>query len=255
MPLPNERHIFAPALIACLALITACGEEPQTGGSGGWGGPVSVTTQPVRLQPLVDEIQALGTARANESIEIRPRVASLVTRILFEEGELVQQGDLLLELENSEIVAGLALAEAELSESRSLYNRSKELESTQAISASNLEQLLAQVKMNAIIQADCVRCLTDTDQQLRSEFTELFAFSMRTASESELILPEDGYIDLGPLVREYLVLEIPINPLCQPDCQGICAVCGAFQPHLHEQDTRDPRMAVLGTLLDNQAME
>ena len=148
MPLPNERHIFAPALIACLALITACGEEPQTGGSGGWGGPVSVTTQPVRLQPLVDEIQALGTARANESIEIRPRVASLVTRILFEEGELVQQGDLLLELENSEIVAGLALAEAELSESRSLYNRSKELESTQAISASNLEQLLAQVKID-----------------------------------------------------------------------------------------------------------
>jgi uncharacterized protein len=118
--------------------------------------------------------------------------------------------------------------------------------------------LLAQVKLRAIIQADCARCLANTDQQLNSEFTELFAFSMRSASESELILPEDGYIDLGPLVREYLVLEIPINPLCQPDCQGICAVCGepqGDQSHLHKVDTRDPRMAVLGTLLENQTME
>jgi uncharacterized protein len=118
--------------------------------------------------------------------------------------------------------------------------------------------LLAQVKLRAGIQADCVRCLTSSDQQLSTKFTELYAFSMRSTSDSELILPEDGYIDLGPLVREYLVLEIPINPLCQPDCQGICAVCGepqGDQAHFHEVDSRDPRLAVLKTLLDNQAME
>jgi membrane fusion protein (multidrug efflux system) len=136
------------------ALLAGCSDEPQSGGKGGWGGPVGVVTEPVRLQPLVDEVQALGTARANESVEIRPRIASLVTRILFEEGQLVEEGELLLELENSEIVAGLALAEAELSESRSLYDRSKNLESTQAISASNLEELLAQVKVDeASVQA------------------------------------------------------------------------------------------------------
>jgi membrane fusion protein (multidrug efflux system) len=105
-------------------------------------------TQRIELRPLVDEIEALGTARANESVEIRPRISSLITRIFFEEGQFVEQGDLLVELENSEIVAGLALAEASLSESRSLYNRSKELESTQAISASNLEALFAQVKVD-----------------------------------------------------------------------------------------------------------
>lgn len=148
MPIPELRHVFGQALVGCLVLIAACGEEPQTGGNSGWGGPIGVVIEPVRLQPLVDEIQALGTARANESVEIRPRIASLVTRILFEETRLVQKGELLLELENSEIVAGLALAKAELSESRSLYNRSKELESTQAISASNLEELLAQVKVD-----------------------------------------------------------------------------------------------------------
>ena len=140
--------ITITTMIAGLSLIVACDEEPQNRAAGGWGGAAKVVTERIELRPLVDEIEALGTAKANESVEIRPRVSSLVTRIRFEEGQFVEQGDLLLELENSEIVAGLALAEASLSESRSLYNRSKELESTQAISASSLEALLAQVKVD-----------------------------------------------------------------------------------------------------------
>jgi membrane fusion protein (multidrug efflux system) len=55
---------------------------------------------------------------------------------------------LLVELESSEIRAGLAVAEAALSESRGLYNRSRTLASTQAISASNLEQLQASMQVN-----------------------------------------------------------------------------------------------------------
>lgn len=135
-------------IIASLPLFAACSEAPQGRPAGAWGGAAKVVTQRIELRPLVDEIEALGTAKANESVEIRPRISSLVTRILFEEGQFVEEGDLLLELENSEILAGLALAEASLSESRSLYNRSKELESTRAISASNLEALLAQVKVD-----------------------------------------------------------------------------------------------------------
>jgi uncharacterized protein len=118
--------------------------------------------------------------------------------------------------------------------------------------------LLVQGKMQALIQTECVRCLTDTTQELNTEFTELFAFSLRSSSESELILPEDGFIDLGPLLREYMALEIPINPLCKPDCLGICAICGepqGEQVHLHEVEVGDPRLAVLKTLLDNQTIE
>ncbi len=139
---------FLTLLSFALPLFAACSEEPQERAAAGWGGAAKVVTQRIELRPLVDEIEALGTARANESVEIRPRISSLVTRILFEEGQFVEQGSLLVELENSEIVAGLALAEASLSESRSLYTRSKELESTRAISASNLEALLAQVKVD-----------------------------------------------------------------------------------------------------------
>ncbi len=146
---------------ACLLFLAACDEAPTTG-SRPEARAVKVVTQPVNLQPITDEIQALGTARANESIEIRPRIASYVTRIAFEEGETVEQGQLLVELENSEIVAGLELARAALTESRSLYDRSRSLASSQAISASNLEELLAQVKVDeAQVEAAKAR-LTNT---------------------------------------------------------------------------------------------
>jgi membrane fusion protein (multidrug efflux system) len=140
------RKLILPLALA--VLLSGCEEEPAATARGGWGGAARVVAQIVERQHIVDEIEALGTARANESIDIQPRIASLVERIAFEEGQLVQKGDLLVELENSEIVAGLALAEASLSESLSLYNRSKSLADSQAISASNLEQLLAQVRVN-----------------------------------------------------------------------------------------------------------
>ena len=141
-------------LTALLTLAAACEDDSATNANSSWDGAAKVVTVRVELQPIVDQIQALGTARANESIEIQPRIASLIERVHFEEGQLVEEGALLVELENSEIIAGLALARASLSESQSLYNRSKSLADTQAISASNLEELLAQVHVDeAQVQA------------------------------------------------------------------------------------------------------
>ena len=144
MPLVRQLLIS----FTVLALISGCEDEPVANAGGGWGSAAKVVTQAVEMQSMVDEIQALGTARANESIDIQPRISSLIERIAFTEGQNVNKGDVLVELENREIVAGLALARASLSESQSLYNRSKSLASTQAISASNLEELLAQVRVN-----------------------------------------------------------------------------------------------------------
>ena len=130
------------------ALIVGCGQDVQPLSGGDRNTAIKVITAEIELRPMVDEIQALGTASANESIDIQPRIASRLERVAFDEGQVVRKGELLVELENSEMVAGLALAEAELSESRSIYNRSKSLATTQAISASNLDQLLAQVQVN-----------------------------------------------------------------------------------------------------------
>lgn len=112
--------------------------------------------------------------------------------------------------------------------------------------------LYLQVKMQAVVQTECVRCLDGIQLPLRVDFADLFAFTSRTVSESGLILPEDGYIDLAPMVREYMLLEIPINPLCTPDCKGLCAICGENlneSPHNHNEEVIDPRLAILKNLL------
>jgi uncharacterized protein len=86
--------------------------------------------------------------------------------------------------------------------------------------------LLVQCKFAAVLSVECVRCLNEARISLQTDFSELYAFSQRSVSESGLILPEDGNIDLEPMLREYLVIEIPISPLCKPECKGLCLVCG-----------------------------
>jgi uncharacterized protein len=87
--------------------------------------------------------------------------------------------------------------------------------------------LLIQGKFKAGQITQCVRCLNDFVQPLESDFSELYAFSPRSVSESGLILPDDANIDLEPIIREYLLVEVPINPLCRQDCNGLCTICGA----------------------------
>jgi uncharacterized protein len=86
--------------------------------------------------------------------------------------------------------------------------------------------LLTEGKFNAEVTLECVRCLEPFVQHLETTFNEVFAYKDQDFTESGLIVPEDGNIDLGPVVREYLMLEYPIKPLCKPDCQGLCIVCG-----------------------------
>lgn len=115
--------------------------------------------------------------------------------------------------------------------------------------------LLVQVKMNASLPAECVRCLKGFTQPLSNEFTELYAFTRNSTTESGLILPEDAQIDLAPLVREYMLLAVPISPLCSPDCKGLCPVCGGNLNETacdHESETVDPRLLILKSLLEKK---
>ncbi|MFC1688297.1 efflux RND transporter periplasmic adaptor subunit [Pseudomonadota bacterium] len=102
-----------------------------------------VVTSEARIQPFPLSAEALGNARANEAVDIRPEITAAITEILFEEGQTVQKGDILLRLENSEPLADLAAAKAALVDSESQYRRSVELYKTRVVSESELEQLEA----------------------------------------------------------------------------------------------------------------
>jgi uncharacterized protein len=73
---------------------------------------------------------------------------------------------------------------------------------------------------------NCARCLAPFSQRLNWNLTELFAFNEKSVAEPAMIVPEDAQIDLEPLIREYALLEVPIRPICRPDCRGLCPVCG-----------------------------
>jgi membrane fusion protein (multidrug efflux system) len=94
------------------------------------------------------EIEALGTAHANESVDIASKVSNLVVAVHFAEGQKVRRGDLLVELDGEQARADVAIAEAALKESRSQYDRSRELYSTKVLSESQLDQIEATLKAN-----------------------------------------------------------------------------------------------------------
>src|ERR1700690_2831878 len=86
--------------------------------------------------------------------------------------------------------------------------------------------LLVQGKFSGETMLACVRCLKEFSKPLIWKLTELYAFNEKSVSDSGLIIPDDAQIDLESLIREYALLEIPINPICKPDCKGLCPVCG-----------------------------
>jgi uncharacterized protein len=113
--------------------------------------------------------------------------------------------------------------------------------------------ILLQEDFTVQTSLECVRCLTDFQQSLDVNFTELYAFSQRYVTDTGLLMPESGVIDLSPVLREYILLAIPISPLCRPDCIGLCPICGNNLNEVtcsHDDDIGDPRLASLKTLLD-----
>ena len=107
-------------------------------------------------------------------------------------------------------------------------------------------------KFSAETKLECVRCLKEFIYPLQWEFTELYAFTKKSISESELLVPDDAQIDLAPLIREYALLEIPINPWHDPECKGLCIECGQdlnIKDCGHSQDQDDSPFSVLKKLL------
>lgn len=89
------------------------------------------------------------------------------------------------------------------------------------------EGILMQVRAETEVLTLCVRCLSEIFLPVEAEYEDLYQFPSRHREETDLILPNDGYLDLRLVYREYLILSIPIKGLCRSVCQGLCAECGA----------------------------
>jgi uncharacterized protein len=93
----------------------------------------------------------------------------------------------------------------------------------------------------------CGRCLRDIALPVQVDFQELFAYSSEEAFDFEV---HDDHVDLEPLVRDAVVLALPFQPVCQPDCPGLDPETGerlAFPPERTSRETADPRWSALAT--------
>lgn len=104
---------------------------------------------------------------------------------------------------------------------------------------------------------ECGRCLEPVTTELVVDVCELFAYpdsvTDETAGADEVDRIVDDLIDVEPVVRDAVVLGLPVTPLCRTDCAGLCPDCGQRLDDLpagHTHHKIDPRWAGLADFLE-----
>jgi len=113
-----------------------------------------------------------------------------------------------------------------------------------------MDGVLATGTASACAVGECVRCLDAVESDLDVDFQELYVYD--DPGEDELAL-EGELLDLEPVLTDAVVIALPQNPLCDPECPGLCPECGArladAPDHAHDEAI-DPRWSALTRLTE-----
>jgi len=123
-----------------LALLSASAIAQPAKGPGAGPPAMPVKAVAARLAPAVDEANAVGSLRADESVVIRPEIAGRIAEIRFDEGQSVKKGALLATLDSSEVRAQLASAQAQATLDASRLERAEDLHKKNFISRQALDE-------------------------------------------------------------------------------------------------------------------
>jgi uncharacterized protein len=107
------------------------------------------------------------------------------------------------------------------------------------------EGILASAEVETTAVGECGRCLEPITEDLEVEFQELFAYSLDEAFDYEV---HDDHVDCEPLIRDAVVLALPFQPVCRPDCAGLDPETGERLVEPLQQDasgSTDSRWAAL----------
>ncbi|MFF0487510.1 YceD family protein [Nocardia sp. NPDC003482] len=114
------------------------------------------------------------------------------------------------------------------------------------------EGVLVTGTVTAPVEGECSRCLEAFSDEIELHLTELFAYpdsaTEQTTEEDEVYRLVDDKIDLEPVIVDAVGIELPLQPLCEPDCAGLCPECGvrmAIAGSDHSHEILDPRWAGL----------
>jgi uncharacterized protein len=112
-----------------------------------------------------------------------------------------------------------------------------------------MDGVLVSGTVTAEVAAECGRCLEPVRDEVQVDLQELFVYEPTEDGDEPTLVGD--FLDLEPLVRDAVVLGLPLNPVCDDECAGLCPGCGARVADLepdHAHDTPDPRWAALSAL-------
>lgn len=107
------------------------------------------------------------------------------------------------------------------------------------------EGVLATGDFSATAKGECIRCLDPINLELDKNFQELYSYNNNPdVEDDDELLMEGDLIDLEGPIRDAIVLSLPINPVCDEACEGLCSTCGvkwAQLPDDHAHEVIDAR--------------
>ncbi len=190
--------------LLALALLSACAEDPAATGRPAQR-PVTVLTQTVTVGTVVDSIEALGTARANESVTITANLTETVRKVHFEDGQRIAEGAVLVELTSEEEAALLEEARANLRDAQRQAQRLADL-ARQGL-APESEMDTARAASNAArARLDTVLARME-DRLVRAPFSGVLGF--REVSQGTLVTPGTAITTLDDISRIKLDFSVP----------------------------------------------
>ncbi|MBD5169484.1 MAG: DUF177 domain-containing protein [Oscillibacter sp.] len=112
--------------------------------------------------------------------------------------------------------------------------------------------LLMSFTAGTTLKSVCDRCLKSFDDPRSVRCDYVLAEEVENEDNDDIIVLEDGCVDVGDLARTAFILEMDTKTLCSEDCKGICPGCGVDlnQGSCTCKKQVDPRLAVLAQLLE-----
>jgi membrane fusion protein (multidrug efflux system) len=169
------------------------------------GGPTKVIVAEVTREEISDRVDAIGTLRANESIEVTSTVSERILSLGFDDGDSVASGHILAVLDSDEEQANLKAAEAALAEREANYERTKQLASRSFASKANLDEGLANL-LQARAAVEQVKARL-AEREIKAPFAGVVG--LRTISVGALVEPGDVITTLDDISIVKLDFSVP----------------------------------------------
>ena len=242
------------AMVVAAWIVTVERSQSPTGGRSFGALPVEVVT--VEAHEFADIVEALGTARSNESVTITSRSTDVISRVAFESGDRVEVGQILVEFADAEEAADLEEARASLLEVERELVRVRELAQRGVVAQSQVDSAEASVDRAASRLASVQA--QQADLLIRAPFDGLVG--LRNASPGMLVRPGDPIAsldDVSIIKVDFTIPERFLTVLAAGDALVFTAAAypgRVFEGYVAQVDTRvDPitRAATVRALIDN----